>query len=305
MSTSRREFFTYTGATAIGAAMAAGLGAGVLPLAAGAAPAAGKVKFRVSGRTGTIGKRGPEALAFAKELGLEGVEIEAHDGREIGESLDCMNADAQKRYLDEAQKTGVAVSSVCMGHMNSYPVWDDPRAKAWIEGTIDATAALGAKHILVPFFGKADLRAQGSDRPDAAKREKSIAVLKACAPRAEAKGVALCIESYLEASDAMAMAKAVGSPAVRVYYDFGNSSVRGYDVPKEIRTLGKDYLAIVHFKNHDDLLGRGDKIDMAAVKQAMTDIGYEGWIVLETSGKPLGPERSAVYNTAFIRGLFC
>jgi len=301
MGANRRDFFMYTGA-----ALAAGLGAAKLAPAAeeGAArPRRARrapMTFRVAGRTGTIGRDGVEALAYAKGLGLEGVEYEA--GLQ-GEALRCCDAEFQKAVLGASKETGVVVSSICMGHCNEFPVWADPRARGWIEGTIDATAALGARHILVPFFGKGDLRAEGGNSPDATKRAKTIEVLKQVAGRAEAKGVALCIESYLEAPDVMAMAKEVGSPAVRAYYDIGNSAVRGYDVPQEIRTLGKEYLAIVHFKDHDALLGQG-KIDMAAVRRALEEIGYEGWIVLETSGRPLGQEKSAVYNTAFIRGLF-
>ena len=66
--------------------------------------------------------------------------------------------------------------------------------------------------------------------------------------------------------------------------------------------LGTKYISEMHFKDGGSLLGKG-KIDMAAVGQAVRDIGYAGWIVLETSS-PLGPQNSSAYNAGFIRGLF-
>lgn len=301
MTASRREFLTNSmlGAAAAGlAATAVGI---VSPREASAqGPPKGNP---IAGRWGTIGASGPESFAVAKKLALDGVEIEATRGRP-GDVLDCCKPETQKSYLEAIKKTGIHLASICMGHLNSYPVFADPRAKQWIEATIDATAAMGAKVILVPFFGRGDLRMKGSRRPDPAKRDKTIEVLKSVAPRAEEKGISLGLENTLTAEDNMAIVEKVGSPAVRVYYDIGNSTYNGYDVPKEIRMLGTKLICQIHFKDGGFLLGRG-KVDTAAVRDAMVEIGYKGWIVLETSRRPLGTELSAVHNAGFIRGLFC
>lgn len=301
MSTTRRDFFAYGGAGVMGAALAAGLGAGSAPRLASAQRIQKKLNVRIAGRTGTIAKGGPEALAHAKKLGLEGVEIEAGGA---ADRLQCWDPDLRERFRAEAEKTGVVVSSVCMGLCNSNPVFSDPRAKSWLEGTIDATKALGAKHILVAFFGKGDLRIRGQSQPRPDDAAKTIEIMKSVAERAEKAGVILGLENTLPAEANIEIVDKIGSPFVRVYYDIGNSTNNGYDVPKEIRLLGTKYLAIVHFKDGGSLLGQG-RVKMAPIAQAMCDIGYEGWIVLETSGRPLGAEASAAYNTGFIRGLFC
>jgi len=126
--------------------------------------------------------------------------------------------------------------------------------------------------------------------------------MKSIAAHAEKKGVVLGLENTLSAEENIEMVEKIGSPFVRVYYDIGNSFYNGYDVPKEIRMLGTKYISEMHFKDGGSLLGKG-KIDMAAVGQAVRDIGYAGWIVLETSS-PLGPQNSSAYNAGFIRGLF-
>jgi len=295
MNATRREFFAYGGVAALGWPLAGSLGAGLTPSAVSAAQEASKkMKVRVGARTGCLGRSGPEALAVAKKLGVDGIEIEAG---KAGEQLECADTELQKGYLAEIEKTGVVMSSICMGLLNSNPLWSDPRAKSWLDQTIDATAALGAKAILVAFFGKGNLK----EGPEA--KARTIEVVKSVAEHAEKKGVTLGLENRLSAEENIEMVEKIGSSFVRVYYDIGNSHGEGYDVPKEIRLLGTKYICMIHFKDGGSLLGRG-KIDMAAVGQAVRDIGYEGWIVLETQS-PLGPEASTAYNTGFIRGLLC
>jgi len=293
MSTTRREFFAYSGAAALGSAVAGGLAVSVAPTIALAAEPLKRLKIRVGGRTGAL-RSSIASLAEAKRCGLDGIEIEAGGATD---ALECSDAETQKSFLAEIEKTGVVMSSICMGLLNSYPVFADPRAKSWLDQTIDATAALGAKSILVAFFGKGGLKGNAEGKA------KTVEVLKSVAEHAEKKGVFLGLENQLSAEENIEMVEKIGSPFVRVYYDIGNSNGQGYDVPKEIRTLGTKYICEIHFKDGSALLGKG-KLDMGAVGQAVRDIGYEGWIVLETSS-PLGRENSWAYNAGFVRGLLC
>ena len=83
----------------------------------------------------------------------------------------------------------------------------------------------------------------------------------------------------------------------------GNSTGYGYDVPTEIRQLN-DAICQIHFKDRkSSLLGKGE-VKMVPIVSAIADIGYRGWITLETSSRPLGREVSAAVNAGFIRGLF-
>jgi L-ribulose-5-phosphate 3-epimerase len=84
-----------------------------------------------------------------------------------------------------------------------------------------------------------------------------------------------------------------------VYYDVANSTFGGYDVPKEIRWLGKR-ICEIHFKD-STLLGQG-KVNYPGIRDAVRDIAYRGWIILE-GANPLGPKISGAYNAGFARGL--
>ena len=114
----------------------------------------------------------------------------------------------------------------------------------------------------------------------------------------------LGIESWLSARDHLRIIDAVGSPSVQVYYDVANSTERGYDINAEIRELGRERICEFHAKENGSLLGQG-KIDFPAVRKAMDDIGYSGWIQIEGAvpkGQPM--LESYVENARFMRAQF-
>ena len=155
---------------------------------------------------------------------------------------------------------------------------------------------LGAKVILVPFFGNGKIE---DDHIDA---QRFIDGLKAAAETAEKHDVSLAIESTLSAEQHQRIIDNVGSSAVGVYYDMGNATGLGYDSPSEIRSLGKS-ITQMHIKdtggNH---AGEGD-VDFPAVFEAAHAVGYDSWFVLETPGKD-DPVASAAKNLNFVRNNF-
>ncbi len=95
----------------------------------------------------------------------------------------------------------------------------------------------------------------------------------------------------------------IGHAAVQVYYDVYNLGVtRGYDVPAEIRSL-KGRIAEFHFKNGPQFLGEG-KLQFEPIAEAIKEIDYRGWIVLETSSPTKNPIADARRNGQFVRRLF-
>jgi len=88
-----------------------------------------------------------------------------------------------------------------------------------------------------------------------------------------------------------------GSPSVGAYFDVGN--VVEYGFPEEwIHELGKRILKI-HIKEYakpkrfDYKLGEGE-IDWPAVRQALTDVGYQGWITAEVDFGDLAAMKDVV-----------
>ena len=114
----------------------------------------------------------------------------------------------------------------------------------------------------------------------------------------------LGIESWLNADEHCRILDAVASPAVQVYYDVANMEKMGYDIYKEIRQLGRQRICQIHAKENDDLLGKG-KVDFVKVKEALDEIQWSGWLVIEAAtqqGKTL--EECYRLNQQYLRSVF-
>jgi L-ribulose-5-phosphate 3-epimerase len=235
----------------------------------------------------------PASLEVAKRIGLDGVQVDFGRGEDM---LPLFDADLQRRFLDEVLRQDMEIASLAMGVLNNIPYKSDPRAERWVAEGIDLCKVFGVNIVLLAFFGNGDLR------DDEKGKDVVVERLKRVAPKAEEAGVFFGIESWLSAEEHLAIIDRVGSPVVKVYYDVGNSHKAGYDIYKEIRRLGK-HICEFHAKDYDDLYGKGS-IDFERVREAMDDIGYRGWIVMEGTKLPLGVEESCRYDAEYLRGIF-
>ncbi len=235
----------------------------------------------------------PESFDVAKRIGLDGVQV---DFGRASEQLPLFDPALQKGILERAEQNQLEVASLAMGTLNDIPYKSDIRAEQWVEKAIDICPAMKTNIILLAFFGNGDLI------NDPSGMDATVERLKKVAPKAEKAGVTLAVESWLNAEQHLEIIDRVGSPAIKVYYDVGNSNLKGYDIYQEIRTLGK-HIAQFHAKDYDNLYGRGS-IDFPRVREAMDDIGYRGWFVMEGVKMPLGVEESCKYDAEYLRTIF-
>ena len=230
------------------------------------------------------GRDDAEVFARARQIGCAGVEITAsrHDLRDAKQT--------RLETLRRARKTtGLEVHALVLGEHNERggladgnedvagPAGDDVRdAIAWAH-------ELGAQVILVPFFMRADLERS-------ADVERAVAAFRSLCPIAAERGVTLCYEGTLSAQEILSLAARVGSDAFGCYFDLANPlAKRGLDVPSEIRALGP-LIRRVHVK--DTRVVSGDcrpgtgRVDFAECARALSEIGYDGWLTLETPPAP-------------------
>lgn len=284
MQTTRREFLYRSGGGLAAAALLARLGW------------AQESKIRLSACDWSIRAADPSGLEVAKQIGLDGLEISAGDPADV---LKIGDAEYRKQYTAAMQETGLVVSSIAMGLLNNAPFATEPRGPAWLEQVIGAAKDLDAKVILLAFFGKGDLL------KDKKLKEDEVAAvverLKVAAPIAKDAGVIIGIENTLSGADNLRILEQVGHESVRVYYDVGNSTYNDYDVPAEIRALG-DRICQIHFKDGAHYLGEGE-VQMEPVAQAIADIKYSGWVVLETAIPSKDRDADFKRNADFVKGL--
>jgi len=234
-----------------------------------------KCKYSIAACDWSMWTEGPSALDLAKQIGLNGVEISAGKPED---KIAIANVDLREQYKTKMKETGIQIPSIAMGLLNDAPFANDPRAVNWLIDTIDSAKDLGAKVILLAFFGKGDLKdKQGLKNDDIAEM---VNRLKEVAPKAKESGIILGIENTLTAQQNMDILDKIGHEACKIYYDVGNSTYSGYDVPAEIRML-KDKICQIHFKDGAFYLGKG-KVKMEPIVEAIKEIQYQGWLVLET-----------------------
>ena len=252
--------------------------------------------FKIGACDWSIANRGKvAAMEMAERSGLDGVQVSFGPP---GDGDDLRDPEVRKRYAEACRKHGVEISSLALGVLNQVPYSSDESARRWVEKSIEVAPKLGQKVVMLAFFGDGDIK----DKPDLQKEV--IRRLKTVAPRAEKAGVVLGIESWMNADDHLRIIDAVGSPAVKVYYDVANMTHQGYDILKEIRQLGREQLCGLHCKENGFLLGKG-RVDFPKVKAALEDIGWCGWLTIEGAvAKGTKMFDAYVANQKYLRSVF-
>jgi sugar phosphate isomerase/epimerase len=268
------------------------LGAGL----AGNLTAKAKPRFRLGACDWSIGpKLNSETFDIAKTIGLQGLQVSYNTKEdEAGLSVPA----TLQGIKDAAKRTGIVVSSLGIGELNRVPYKSEPRTEEWVWNSVDAAKALGVKVVLLAFFSNGELR------DDEAGQKMVIERLKKVAPHAEKQGITLGIESYLSARDHLKIIDAVGSKAVKVYYDSRNAADAGHDIFEEIPFLGNDMICELHMKENGFRLGEGT-IDWPRVEALLKKINYRGWMQIE-GATPKGANVVETYqhNRRYLESLF-
>ena len=247
--------------------------------------------FKIGACDWTLGKRSdPAALEVAKEIGLDGVQV---DMGTIANDMHLRCPEVQQSYLDASKRTGVELPSLAEAEFWQVPLKTDPRAAEWLSDSIDVCTALGMK-VTMPACFEFDMN-------DATGIDHFVALLRSIAPKAEQQDVTIGLENWMSADDHLCLLDRVGSPAVKVYYDVGNSTDKGRDIFKEIRQL-RTQICEIHFKDGNHLLGQG-RIDFKKVREALDDIEYRGWLQIEAAAlNDLVVDYRT--NLKYLRGIF-
>jgi hexulose-6-phosphate isomerase len=267
----RRTFLRTTSATLATTALTTPTG---VCAARGAARHPWKKAFMLGGLT----KGSPLAsFQLLKDAGFDGVELISPNELDLHEVLSARD------------KTGLVIHGVS-GSRHWKDTLSDPDPQVVARGIAairqefaDCKAYGGTTVLVVP----AVVNKHVSYR-DAYKRSQQN--IRTLIPDAESHGVKIAIEEVwnkflLSPVEFARYIDEFESPWVGAYFDVGNVVEFGY--PEEwIRELGKRILK-VHIKEYaskkrfDYLLGEGGQIDWAAVRSALSDAGYTGWISAE------------------------
>lgn len=224
-------------------------------------------------------------FALARSVGFDGIEMQT-----------VANPDEAAEILEASKKTGLRIHSVMNADHWRFPLSSNDaavvaRSVAGMETSLGNAALWGADAVLlVPAVVDA-----ATSYADAWIRSQRV-IRERLLPLAAQLRVVIAVEDVwnkflLSPLEFAQYVDEMNSPQLKAYFDVGN--VVFYGFPQDwIRTLGSRIVKI-HLKDFQvdrpngrfawKNLGEGD-VDWTAVRRALADIGYTGFVTTEVAG---------------------
>jgi len=171
------------------------------------------------------------------------------------------------------------------------------RSLAFLRDGIRVTAELGADTFIGPFVSAVGLKPGRHRTADEWKR--GIEGLQSLGDTLTEHNVTLAVEplnrfetfALNTAEDAAILCEAVGHPKIGVLYDTFHGHIEEKDTGDAIRRIGK-HLKHVHTCENDRGIPGSGQVRWDKVFPALRDVGYDGWLVIESFGQNV-PEIAA------------
>jgi sugar phosphate isomerase/epimerase len=257
---------------------AAALVAGTAP--AWAQPAAAEQRYKIGVCDWMILKRQRlGALPLAREIGVDGVEI---DMGSLGDrpTFDNKLADetVRREFIDKAKELKLEFCSVAMSGFYAQSFAERPTAIRMVEDCIRTMQQLKVGVAFLPLGVRGDLVQHPELRPAIVER------LQAAGKLAEEAKLVIGIETALDAAGEAKLLEEIGSPGVKIFFNFANPLQAGRNLLTELETLGAERICQIHCTDEDGVwLEHNTRLDMPKVKAKLDAMGWQGWLVLERS----------------------
>ncbi|MGC4003786.1 MAG: sugar phosphate isomerase/epimerase [Pirellulales bacterium] len=225
-------------------------------------------------------------LEQLKKLGYDGVEMPIFDPKPE------LYAPWKKRLAD----LGLRSTAVCVRGLADNPISADPKSRAAgvrnNQLTLDCCQAVGAETLLGPFHSAIGEFSGAGPTEDEFKW--GVDSMKQVAEHAGKVGVTLACEYlnrfelyFLNSASQMAkFVQAVDHPNCKMMYDTFHANIEEKSILDAVRTAAP-HLAHVHISENDRSTPGVGGIDWKASFDALKDVGYDGWMVVEAFGLAL------------------
>jgi len=245
------------------------------------------MKFGVNTMVWTtqVNEKQDPLFARIKEWGFDGVELFLSPDEPA-------NIPAVRATLDRLQ---LERTSCCVLPREANLISPDPavRAKgvAFLKKCVDRTADLGGNLACGPLY--AGLGVMTGSRRTEKEWQWAVKGLRAAATRAQQRGVCLCLEplnrfetyclNTLE--DAARLVHDVDSPHGKIHFDTFHSNIEERHPAEALRAVAKE-LGHVHISENDRGIPGTGHVDWKGVLKVLKEIGYEGWLTIESFAQP-------------------
>ena len=171
------------------------------------------------------------------------------------------------------------------------------RGIAYLNRCVERTAELQARLMCGPLHSGLGVMTGQRRTKDEWKR--SVESLQQVGRRARELGVTLCVEPlnrfetyFLNTQeDASKFIDDIAEPNVRVHYDTFHANIEEKDPVEALKALGTR-LGHFHISENDRGIPGTGHVDWRATLLALRDMGYEGWLTIESFAQP-EPELAA------------
>jgi D-psicose/D-tagatose/L-ribulose 3-epimerase len=239
-------------------------------------------------------------FAKLKKTGFDGVELPLFTG-------DRAHYQKVRKELDNQ---GLACTTVTVCNAEANPISPDAAVRQkgldHIKWAIEMTSILGGENLCGPYHSP--LGVFSGTGPTADEKKRAVDVLRSAADYARQAKVMLAIE-YLNrfecyflttAADARALVEAVNHPHFRSMYDTFHANIEEKQVGPVIKGFAGSFVHVHISENDRGTPGTGH-VQWDETFQALREVGYDGWMVIEAFGRAL-PDLAAA--TRVWRDLF-
>jgi sugar phosphate isomerase/epimerase/dienelactone hydrolase len=243
------------------------------------------------------------AITLTAQLKADGVEVDMGGlGNRPTFDNQLLLDSVRNQFIKTAKENKVEIFCLAMTGYYAQSFCGREEYVRSIEDCIKTMQLMNVKHAFLPLGVQCDIK------KNPAVRDSVIARLKVAGKLAEKAGVVIGIETSLSAKEEVELLKQIGSPTIKIYFNFSNPLKEGRDLISEIKILGKDRISMIHATNKDSVWLENDpQIDMYKVKKTLDEIGWSGWLVIERSRdarKSSDTKYNYGANTAYLKKVF-
>jgi sugar phosphate isomerase/epimerase/dienelactone hydrolase len=243
------------------------------------------------------------AITLTAELKADGVEVDMGGlGNRPTFDNQLLIDSVRNQFIQTAKERKVEIFCLAMTGYYAQSFCGRAEYIRSIEDCIKTMQLMNVKHAFLPLGVQCDIK------KNPAIRDSVIARLKVAGKLAEEAGVIIGIETSLTAKEEVELLKQIGSPAIKIYFNFSNPLKEGRDLISELKILGKERISMIHATNKDSVWLENDpQIDLYKVKKTLDEIGWSGWLVIERSRdarKPSDTRFNYGANTAYLKKVF-
>ncbi len=243
------------------------------------------------------------AFPLAKEIGADGLQVDmgglgsrpTFDNKLANDSLRAL-------FIEAAKTNNLEIAALSMSGFYGQSFPEKPTAVQAVKDCINSMVQTGVKIGFLPLGVPGDLVKHPEHRSVIVERLKEVAAY------AEENGVIIAIETALDARGEKQLLADIGSPNIKISFNFSHPIRGGRNLCKELKELGANNIAQIHASNGDGVWLENDlEINLQEVKETLDDMNWSGWLIVERSrdiNNPRDVKGNFGANVKYLKSIF-